>query len=37
MEYLTLGMAVNGKILVQGKLPTKRTLVNRLTREAEKP
>jgi small redox-active disulfide protein 2 len=31
---LTPGLVVNGKILVQGKLPTKRTLENWLLREA---
>jgi hypothetical protein len=31
---ITPGMVVNGKILVQGKLPTKRTLENWLLREA---
>ncbi len=31
---LTPGLVVNGKILVQGKLPTKKTLENWLQREA---
>lgn len=31
---LTPGLIVNGKILVQGKLPTKKTLENWLQREA---
>lgn len=31
---LTPGLVVNGKILTQGKLPTKRTLENWLLREA---
>jgi small redox-active disulfide protein 2 len=33
--YLSPGLVVNGKILLQGKLPTKRTLENWIKREIE--
>ncbi|MBS4013821.1 MAG: thioredoxin family protein [Bacteroidetes bacterium] len=34
--FLSPGLVVNGKVLVQGKLPAKRTLENWIKKEVEK-